>query len=494
MAKLMRQQSLAQKASKAAVASTKEQSEEYKKLRLEVSAVGKQFADNNDLKLQDLAFQTGVVGKTEDQKESLQAINDLTKNYDATMNGLLQKQKEWSVGTEEQKGAVGLIKDEMVKVALEYQKQLGLTNEYVSKLQSAKLIEQDRLNTQQNITDEINKQIERQNTLAGIMQSANDKIVDIKFESSQQGKSPLEQQIAKINEDARKAALEAGRVFSSAFEDGGEVKRFDIGGGVGSRLYKGLEDLTPAGAFRGVFGNPYLSGAAGSAANVEQSYLDYVAKNLGLSQDQAAKVIAAENKPVLPYADPRVTADRNAAQIRADIEAGKYQTKEKPDRNVGVTQNIPAATPADARSWHPEGWCTQGCAGPARSRNRPAPAPPQPRSPPPCRQRGPCTSQPRSPSATGGECSWLGPGVGFEAGEGLEHATGLVEGFLVLRGRHRIGHDAGSRLNPYPPAGLGIPGFGGEHHHAADCDRRVEGAVEIHRAVDTGIGAPGVGL
>lgn len=45
----------------------------------------------------------------------------------------------------------------------------------------------------------------------------------------------------------------------------------------------------------------------------------------------------------LPYADPRMTADRNAAQIRADIAAGKYDQKAPPspaDTNVGGQQRI----------------------------------------------------------------------------------------------------------------------------------------------------------
>lgn len=45
---------------------------------------------------------------------------------------------------------------------------------------------------------------------------------------------------------------------------------------------------------------------------------------------------------ILPYADPRVTADKNAAQIRADIAAGKYDKKEAPPSAASTKATTPA--------------------------------------------------------------------------------------------------------------------------------------------------------
>lgn len=54
-------------------------------------------------------------------------------------------------------------------------------------------------------------------------------------------------------------------------------------------------------------------------------------------------IAASQPKPaILPYADPRMTADKNAAQIRADIAAGKYDKKQdipnigKPRTDSGI--------------------------------------------------------------------------------------------------------------------------------------------------------------
>jgi len=64
--------------------------------------------------------------------------------------------------------------------------------------------------------------MERQAALGDQLRGANDKMVDVQFAASQEGKSPFAQQIAQINEDARKAALEAGRAFAAGFEDSGD--------------------------------------------------------------------------------------------------------------------------------------------------------------------------------------------------------------------------------------------------------------------------------
>ena len=58
----------------------------------------------------------------------------------------------------------------------------------------------------------------RQQVLADALKAANDKQMDVSFESAQMGRTPLEKQFAQIQENARKAALEAGRAFSATFE------------------------------------------------------------------------------------------------------------------------------------------------------------------------------------------------------------------------------------------------------------------------------------
>jgi lambda family phage tail tape measure protein len=69
------------------------------------------------------------------------------------------------------------------------------------------------------INDQIEKQLENQQKLGDILRGINDQKVDIQFEQSLKGLAPLQKEITKIQENARKGALEAGRSFSAAFDN-----------------------------------------------------------------------------------------------------------------------------------------------------------------------------------------------------------------------------------------------------------------------------------
>ena len=103
--------------------------------------------------------------------------------------------------------------------------------------QSIKMIQEDRIRTIENMNKAIEDQIARQQTLGGILQGINDKKVDLGFETAQAGRNPLEKQMAQIQEDARKAALEAGRAFSAGFQD------MDLTAAQAKELADGLDQI-----------------------------------------------------------------------------------------------------------------------------------------------------------------------------------------------------------------------------------------------------------
>jgi lambda family phage tail tape measure protein len=113
---------------------------------------------------------------------------------------------------------IQIIKDEAKESSELYGRHKEGIGDQIRLLQSAKMIEAARLQDQQNMVKAIEDQISRQQQLGDLMVSANDKLVDTKFAGSQQGRSPLEQKMASIQEEARKAALEAGRALSAGFE------------------------------------------------------------------------------------------------------------------------------------------------------------------------------------------------------------------------------------------------------------------------------------
>lgn len=69
------------------------------------------------------------------------------------------------------------------------------------------------------ITGEIDKQRQIQLQIADIVRGITDQQRELTFERSLRGLSPLQREIAKINEQARKSAAEAGRGFSQMFAE-----------------------------------------------------------------------------------------------------------------------------------------------------------------------------------------------------------------------------------------------------------------------------------
>ena len=196
-----------------------------------------------------LTFEKGLVGLTEDQKEVQ------TKLFDLEM-ARISKQEEFSRIIQKLEQEKSLTKDEEanrllgVRIGL-LEKEASTTDnlfvlfkrkigEQIVDLQTARMIDAARLQDQQNMVKAIEDQISRQQTLAGILQGINDKKVDQGFETAQAGRNPLEKQMAQIQENARKAALEAGRAFSAGFED------MDLSTAQAKELADGLDKIATA--------------------------------------------------------------------------------------------------------------------------------------------------------------------------------------------------------------------------------------------------------
>lgn len=175
-----------------------------------------------------LSFEKALIGKTEDQKELQTQMFDIEMKridlQDDYAKSIAKLQLEKSNTKDEEQNRllgerIGIIKAEAKESdALYGRHKQGLTDQLVL-LQNARTIEAARLQDQQNMVKAIEDQIARQQTLAGIMQGINDKKVDQGFETAQAGRNPLEKQMAQIQENARKGALEAGRAFAAGFED-----------------------------------------------------------------------------------------------------------------------------------------------------------------------------------------------------------------------------------------------------------------------------------
>lgn len=205
-----------------AAAKAKEFAERQSKLRAEVEKTGEAYDYNHKHRLMDLELEALIVGKTEDQVELYRALDAQAKNLEDTIRGLNEKRKEWAKGTEEQRASLDIIDEEIEKLYNLSEARRNELTSYINSVQGARMIEKARLADIENLTKAIEQQAQRQEALAQARLGMGAQMKDIEFAGSQQGKSPFAQQAAQIVEDARKAALEAGRAFAAAFEDTGD--------------------------------------------------------------------------------------------------------------------------------------------------------------------------------------------------------------------------------------------------------------------------------
>jgi lambda family phage tail tape measure protein len=239
-------------------------------MQLEYSKLTSESENYSNQLRGDLQYQTSKLKMTEDEIEMADALrgetqryldlrNELDKKFSATNQELDQEIKKRK-GLSNDEALASDLRIELLKEELAQIKTLG-DQQYKNHIRNGKLIEDEigivqklrfeenqRIASMERMTQAIEAQISRQQQLGDLMVSANDKMKDVKFEGAQAKRSPLEQQMAQIQEDARKAALEAGRAFSAGFEDSGDgltsEKAQELANGLDqiAQKYKGIAE------------------------------------------------------------------------------------------------------------------------------------------------------------------------------------------------------------------------------------------------------------
>lgn len=193
-----------------------------------------------------LGFQVAMVGLTEDQVELETNLRQEAERYKDVAQSLMDKQSELKaqlIGNKDADKAalynaeIQKIEETLKLVSKQHYINSDNIERQLTRLQSARMVEQGRKQDIENTTKAIEAQISRQQQLGDLMISANDKMKDTQFAGAQQQRNPLEQQLANIQEEARKAALEAGRAFSAAFEG------MDLTSAQSEELANGLQQI-----------------------------------------------------------------------------------------------------------------------------------------------------------------------------------------------------------------------------------------------------------
>ena len=209
-------------AQKDAAAAADAFADRQKKLALDINKVGDAYAKTNVEQLQRLALETELIGKSEEQKEVILALEALYDRQTSAVAALIEKRKEWAEGTKEQQASLGVIDAEIDKIKKLSQAQGEALPKYISDLQSARLLEQDRVNNLDRITQSLQRQQDQAGVTSGIYSTLQKQLGEIKFGKEQQGKSIFEQQRAEIERNIQLLEADMAGAVTEAFttEDG----------------------------------------------------------------------------------------------------------------------------------------------------------------------------------------------------------------------------------------------------------------------------------
>ena len=210
------------KALEAAKIANEEARKRREKMAVEIRKVGDAYAYSNDKQLESIANETRFIGKTEDEIQVLRGLADIFSKANDEIKSLKETRAKMAGGTEEEKRNIDLIDIEIKRINKLTEAHAQNFLEYTNRLQGARILEEDRIRQVENLTRAIEQQTVRTQALGQAQLSIIDKSRDVDFARIVAGLTPLQARIAQIQEDARKAALEAGRAYAGAFEDSGD--------------------------------------------------------------------------------------------------------------------------------------------------------------------------------------------------------------------------------------------------------------------------------
>jgi len=217
------------------------------KRRKEIEASAGAFAKQNNEMLDQLNIEKMLVGKSQDYSEVIRAQEEIFKRGADEVDRLRVAK---SLLTDKEKELAPIYDEQMAKVQAQISIDAERIKNSIEGLQGLKMLEQDRVNNIDRITQALEKQKQLDASILQIRQQTQGQLDDTSFQKQQMGRNPLEQQFASIQESARKAALEAGRAFAEQFnlEDMGasDAKKLADGLGLIADRYKEIAEAQTA--------------------------------------------------------------------------------------------------------------------------------------------------------------------------------------------------------------------------------------------------------
>lgn len=217
------------------------------KKRMEIENITKAFKEQNNQLIDNINVEKMLVGKSQEETEIIKAQEEVYKRGADEIEKLRNAKAQLS---KDESGLIPIYDAQIQKIQETTAATVIQVKTSLEGLHGIKLLEQDRLNNLQRITDALEKQKKLDESLLQIRQSTQAQLGEAAFDKAQMSRNPLEKQFAQIQENARKAALEAGRAFSEQFsmEDMGaeDAKKLADGLALIAQRYKDIADAQSA--------------------------------------------------------------------------------------------------------------------------------------------------------------------------------------------------------------------------------------------------------
>ena len=210
-------------------------------------AQGKLREFNLGLDQRRLALQKDMVGLDEFDRAVRQSASDVEIKRLQEELRLTDEIKKLRItanndkeGAGKYRGQLDILQEQLKTI----KNQTDTTTILVGQVEAAKMVEKSRLEYNVQIVEQIKRQYELQQKFADAQMAASQALKDVQFAGEQQGRSPLERQIAEITRGARKAYEAARESLTSGFNEEGASPQ-DIANMVVqlSNLKKSYEDL-----------------------------------------------------------------------------------------------------------------------------------------------------------------------------------------------------------------------------------------------------------
>jgi lambda family phage tail tape measure protein len=183
----------------------------------DVQQITENFKEQNKQTNIKLALEASLVGLSEDQREVIQGIYELEEKRVAAITQLQDKLANLTPD-EKKLGLAKEITAQIEAVNKEYGVQQGLVVSYIEKAQSARMIEKDRANTLELITQQMQLQQELAGTTSGIHGDIARQMQDIGYKNAQRGQSPAQQMLNDVNKAIDEFQAQAAGKIMSVFE------------------------------------------------------------------------------------------------------------------------------------------------------------------------------------------------------------------------------------------------------------------------------------